>query len=483
MLAPFDPNGYRKRVLAAVLARGGGDSSDPFELYDLPLEHAERLDDAAVARHLEEVWGFWQRHRDHPKYAALAADLVADHQSRAQLLLPAHHRAATARTVRAQREARDADRFALLDASIRALVSRHGGLPRAKLAHLTTLGRSTGLSAAEAEARIARHRVLDEAPAPATPSAAEDARRRQIRALLDELGTIWDCAPPVTLFALLDLEPDADDRHVALAAEACRARAREMAPTRLRTVLDEVLIHVADLLERGPLQRERYLDAVALDVAERLRPQVLAAVLVEDALTAEDAQVLTAQARALGLDSVRAGRVPRDLAVEAGVPVQGPATTPVVDRAPTIDYRRRRAPYAKPLQEARAALRAGDLPQAQRKIAEALAAAGAEPPPAVTAVRDEIAEALAALEAVPVPSEVTVSRAGDSVHVCWRPAPGADLTYRVQRRRPDGSWHTVGRTSACELSDGGAPPEDPVSYQVVALWEGRVSAPAAGSSP
>ena len=48
-MEPFVGNDYRKRVLAAVEKRGGPNESDSFELYDLPIEEAERLDDAAVA--------------------------------------------------------------------------------------------------------------------------------------------------------------------------------------------------------------------------------------------------------------------------------------------------------------------------------------------------------------------------------------------------------------------------------------------------
>lgn len=360
MLSPFDPNDYRKRVLAAVLARGGGAASDPFELYDLPLEQAERLDDAAVAARLEEVWGFWQRHRDHPKFGPLAADLVADHTARSRLLLPAGHRAATADAVRRDRASRDTDRFALLDSAISALVDRHGGVPKDKVDSLLKLARSVGLTEAEASARLAGHHLLEATPVPVpvVGAVATDDRRRQIRSLLDELGAIWDCAPPVTLFALLDLEPDADDRQIAIAADAYRSRAREMPPHRLRTVLDEVLAHVSDLLERGPLVRERYLDSVAIEVAERLRPRALAAALVEDRLTAADAEVLAAEARDLGLDPLRASRVPFDLARDFGVPIEAPTPSArVVGSAPApgrIDYRKREASYVAPLKKARA---------------------------------------------------------------------------------------------------------------------------------
>ncbi len=38
-----------------------------------PLDDAERLSDAAVAERVAEVWAFWQRQRDHPKYGTLVA--------------------------------------------------------------------------------------------------------------------------------------------------------------------------------------------------------------------------------------------------------------------------------------------------------------------------------------------------------------------------------------------------------------------------
>ena len=62
---PFDPNDYRKRVLAAVERRGGPDTSDPFELYDLPLTE---LDDATVEATLGTVVKYREdqrRVRDH----------------------------------------------------------------------------------------------------------------------------------------------------------------------------------------------------------------------------------------------------------------------------------------------------------------------------------------------------------------------------------------------------------------------------------
>ena len=130
-LVPFDPNAYRKRVLAAVEKRGGPDASDPFELYDLPP--ADDLDDAAVAERIAEVWAAWQRQRDHPKYRVLVGLLVKQHAERSAELLDAHRRRLAAARVRAQREQRDSARFELLDAAIRRLVQRHRGIPADKV--------------------------------------------------------------------------------------------------------------------------------------------------------------------------------------------------------------------------------------------------------------------------------------------------------------------------------------------------------------
>jgi len=110
-MRPFDPNDYRKRVLAAVERRGGVEHSDPFELYDVPLELAETLTDAEVAARVTEVWGFWQRQRDHPKYRVLVGVLVANHERLSYLLLDGSARRAEALRIRREREERDAERL------------------------------------------------------------------------------------------------------------------------------------------------------------------------------------------------------------------------------------------------------------------------------------------------------------------------------------------------------------------------------------
>ena len=308
----FDPGDYRRRVLAEVLGRGGPETSDPFELYDLPL--SDDLDDAAVAGRVAEVWGSWQRQRDHPKYRVLVTELVAGHAARSAELLDAGRRRTAAARVRAQREQRDGARFALLDAAVSRLVDRHGGIPADKVEGLHDVGASTGLSRDEVTARLRRHRTR---PASATPGVSPE-RRRQVRALLDEFGRLTDAPAPPTLLALLGLEPSASEQQVRVGAAAWRSRARELPPQRLRTVVDELLVHVAELVEPGRAAVEGYLDAVAADVTGYLRPRVRAAVLVEDRLVAEDHAHLLDEARALGLDDTRARAVLAAVAAELG---------------------------------------------------------------------------------------------------------------------------------------------------------------------
>ena len=311
-LPPFDPNGYRKRVLAAVERRGGPDASDPFELYDLPLE--ADLDDATVAARVAEVWAFWQRQRDHPRYRALVALLVETHAERSAELLDAHTRRAAASRARARREEREAERYALLDAAIDRLVQRHGGVPRDKIAGLGEVGALSGLSPDEVTARVRRHRLLG--------SAIGAEQRRQIRALLDEFGRLTAAPAPSTLLALLGLAPSATEQQVAAGWTAWRSRARELPAGRLRAVVDELLVFVGDLLAPGRAAVEAYLDAVAADVTDYLRPRVRAAVLVEDRLVADDHAHLLAEAVERGLDERRAVAVIAALAAEQGAVVE-----------------------------------------------------------------------------------------------------------------------------------------------------------------
>ncbi|GAA4807069.1 hypothetical protein ACFQ0K_01815 [Nocardioides caeni] len=389
----FDGNDYRKRVLAAIHRRGGPENSDPFEIYDLPVDGIEQWSDHDVAEQVGEVWGFWQRQRDHPKYGTLASQLVEGHADRSSEVLDRQRRESLAAWVRSQRDARDADRYGLLDEAISRLVQRHGGIPRDKIPGLVEIGVLGGLTEDEVQVRLRRHRFVDVAAAPVPaaprPGPVSDLRRQQVRDLLDEFGRLQECPPPPTLLALLGLDPHADEAEIAMRAEVWRARARELPPLRLRVVVDELMVHAADLLESGPIVRDAYLDAVVADVRDRLRPKMRAAVLVEDRLLAEDHDHLVEEAIDLGLDLDRARGAVTALAAELDVPVEAGHTVP----APTRHTEPDRA-WEQALRAARAALRGGALIEARRLVAVARSSADSSAGTPIRAVADEVEEAL-----------------------------------------------------------------------------------------
>ncbi|GAB2635899.1 YML083C domain-containing protein [Nocardia goodfellowii] len=406
----FVPNDYRKRVLADVERRGGIEFSDPFELYDIPLDEAETLSDAEVSARVAEVWGFWQKQRDHPKYRVLVGLLVDGHEHRSELLLHSGSRRAEALRVRNERQQRDAERFEMLDTAISRLVQRYGGVPAGKVAGLEEIGAMGGLTAAEVAARLRRHRVIEDQ---AAPSVLTDQRRKQIRQLLSEWERLLDGPPTPTLFALLQVEPSkaTHPNEIRLRADALRARSRELPPGRVRVVLDELLVHVHDLLEAGPAVAEDYVRSITEDVAAELRPKVRAAVLVEDQLVGEDYEFLLEEAIELGLARPDAIRLLAELAGALGARIESaPAATPYAsDTRPPVNARAARsAPHRsaspgssreweEPLKAARAALRAGRPQEAARHVAEARqldagAHGGATP---IRPVADEVERVLA----------------------------------------------------------------------------------------
>ena len=498
-VAGFDGNDYRKRVLAAVERRGGPAASDPFELYDLPP--VDGLAEHEVAARVQEVWAFWQRQRDHPKYRVLVGQLVAGHAERsAELLDPGRRRIAAAR-VRAQREQRDAERYALLDAAISRLVDRHGAVPRDKVDGLHEVGALAGLTRDEVSTRLRRHRMTrpvagrgpgGDRPRPPTP-AADPARR--VRPAHRGTGA----ADPAR--AARAARRAAVAEQIAARAAAWRSRARELPPGRLRAVVDELLVHVAELLEPGRAAVEAYLTAVAADVADHLRPRVRAAVLVEDRLVAEDHQQLLEEA-------VRARAGP------------GPGRRPCWPRSPPSWARRWRRPAA--VAPAGAARSGGRTPGSRvgRAAAGRPGRAARRPPgrggpagrrgggagrdgranpgpgagrrgggragagrPALAgrrrlrgrplgrragldgcsarvrparsrAARSASGPAADRTGACPRPVTAVRLPAG-SVRVSWRGPAGAE--FRVRCLQPDGRWRVVGRTRATEIEDGGAP--------------------------
>ncbi|WP_067549175.1 hypothetical protein [Nocardia crassostreae] len=324
----FDPNDYRKRVLAAVERRGGLEFADCFELYDIPLEESDRLGDAEVRTRIDEVWAFWQKQRDHPKYRVLVGLLVDAHDELCDPLLHASSRRVEAERVKQQRARRDSERYEMLDTAIERLVARHGGIPASKIPGLEDIGKMGSLGPEEIQGRIRRHRIFEDtapAPAAAPSSAVTPQRRQQIRKLLAEYERLLPGDPVPTLLALLrlDFTKAHQTGEIRLRAEALRARTRELPPGRVRVVLDELLVHINDLLEAGGSVVDDYLQAVIEDATEALRPQVRAAVLVEDHLIDSDFEYLVGEGIAAGLDRAHAEQILVGLVTELGTTIEG----------------------------------------------------------------------------------------------------------------------------------------------------------------
>ncbi|MET9325892.1 hypothetical protein [Tsukamurella sp. NPDC003166] len=442
-LPPFDPNGYRKRVLAQVAKRGGPDHSDAFELYDLPLDGAADLPDAAVAVRIEDVWGFWQRQRDHPKYRTLVAQLVDEHDRRSAPLRSAADRRAEAERVRTTREQRDAGRYEILDTAISRLVERYGGVPAEKVPGLEEIGALGGLSAAEVAERLRRHRLLPDtaapAPTPPVPSGLTAQRRAQISALLAEWSGLRDEFVP-TLFALLGLGPaDAHDVvEIRERADVLHGRARELPPGRLRAVLDELVVHVRDVLAAGGPLADAYARAVVEDVTEALRPKVRAAILIEDRLVGPDYEFLADEGVRLGIDRAVAEQVLADLAAEYGggvghaPPAPAPAQahpTPAPPAPPNPVPAGGDRAWEAPLRAARAALRRGRPAEAARLAAQARDLDDGTAATQVRAVADEAQRVLD--EAADLWREVVAARADR------RYADAARVLAQLQRRAVD----------------------------------------------
>ncbi len=309
-MAAFDPDRYRKGVLGPVRANGGIQSSNPFELFGLdPNED----DDAVIYEQTEQVVGFWQKERNNPKYRPLVTALLGVRDDLLDQLRDPGRRRLLRSQVLSSRTDRERARFALLDAAVARLVERSGGLPSTKLDHLRLLGRSCGLSDAECDARLRPHRIVQVA---GTGARLAPPVRAQIRAALEELGELTGNQPPMSLFDLLGVDIDAPDDEISRQHGELAARNRERRADRLRAVIDELLTHSMSHLVRN--DRRLYIQALAEDVADGLRQNVLLAVLVEDELTDEDQAHLVEQAVALGLDSDRARQVVDHLAWEAG---------------------------------------------------------------------------------------------------------------------------------------------------------------------
>ncbi|WLP92286.1 hypothetical protein [Gordonia sp. NB41Y] len=388
-MQPFTPNDYRKRVLAAVERRGGADSSDSFELYDIPLEESDSLTDDEVNTRIDEVWGFWQRHRDHPKYRVLVERLVAEHPHRSAPLRQRDSRSAEARAVSDARQQRDQGRYELLDNAIERLMDRYGGIPTSKRAGLDEIGAMGGLTADEVTVRLRRYRIIDDAVAAPEPEMASpttslsDQRLIQITELLAEFSRRRDAPPVHTLLGFLRLDTDAitDRDTISRSAAILREQARALPAGRMRALVDELLIHVESILLEAPATADAYLRSILDGVDAALRPQIRAAVLVEDRLHPSDHQYLLEQARDLDLSTRDARALITRIAAGYGATVENPPPPPAQTRATQTPPAAAGSPgeWQAALRSARKALRSDRLDAARDHCARARAAAGDDP--------------------------------------------------------------------------------------------------------
>lgn len=525
-MEPFVGNDYRKRVLAAVERRGGVEESDPFELYDIPIAETATLSDSEVITRIDEVWAFWQKQRDHPKYRVLVEQLVAEHADRSAPLRESVRRAALARSVQARRTELDEQRYQLLNSAIERLVARYGGIPEGKRAGLDEIGAMGGLSADEVATRLRRHRIVPDTPSGTTaptaspPQTLSAHKLSQITELLTEFSRRRSGPPTHTLLAVLELTTDnaADRGEIRLRVDGMRHRARELPAGRMRAIVDELLIDIEQIL-LGPAEvTEAYLASVADRVADHLRPRIRAAILVEDRLHPDDHQFMLDEARELGLGTRDARRLIATIAAEYGGAVEEPAPAPAAARtAPAAPAPTPHTPAAgdwqRELRSARQALRKGRPEEARRRCAQARAAAGDDPTALrqIDAVADEAQRTLDAATPAPAPpaaptpppaptpepppapatglpptapSTARAETVDGTVRVSWDPSPTAGVSYRVTRVERNGRRQVVGRTAETELDDGGAGTATPLpTYEVTATRAGVHSDVAISGNP
>ncbi len=421
-LPAIDLDRYRREVLAAVLARGGIDATDPWEAFVLP---AEVESEPVIAARIDEISGLWQKDRDNPKYRALVTALLKQRDDWRQQLLDPGARGRLRAEVAAQRKRRRERRFEILDPVISGLLERHGrAIPPDKLTKLREVAAQYDLSDADLDGRITElaragagagrgtGTPADPAGSPAPdppsgptvepPAVAIDpvAGARQVRSLLEELHQLLPNEDEFsTLFELLGLRVDAPRAAVEEAVAALKGRNRERRADRSRATIDDLLALVDALVLRG--DRDLYMDAVADEVRDRLRPEVAAAILLDDRLTPEARRRLLARAvDHFGLDERRATRLIDELS------------------------------------------------------------AGPPPEP---------------------PSRVVAQPGADGAVVTWTASPTPGVEYRIVAESTVGTTRILGRTTSCQIVDG--LPAPGTVYLVVARRDGASSTPARSAEP
>ena len=319
----FDGNRYRKEVLKPLLDSGTTDLDDKFALAGLD---PATDDDEVIEARLAEVVAFWRREQSQPRYKGLAAALLAQREQMAEVLLDPVRRAELRSRRQAAGAAADAARFGRLDDTLAKLAARHGGaIPQDRIDRLRAAAARDGIGDDEFAARLAAYPLLDATASAAPVEPLAEAVRRQIATLLDEyrrLGADEDpaAAEVRSLYALLEVPPEAPAEELRQQHEALVARNRQRRHDRLKTVVDELAAHVRTHLLEG--DRARYTASVSLDAAGLLRPEVETAIVLDDRVNAATFDRLVRRAMGLGLDPHAARGVVAGVAAELGGSVE-----------------------------------------------------------------------------------------------------------------------------------------------------------------
>jgi len=317
--AGFDGNAYRKRVLVALKAdfsRADPNTGDPFFVADLDPE----LDDtAAINQRFEDVYAFWQKERNHPRYKDLVAELVARRDAYLAVLTDRVARGEARARVTAARNEADSARFGELDRLAGKLVAQHGGIPGDKLAQLRVVARRRGIEEPEFSRWLGTYRVLNDAGGAAQP-AWDPGVRRQIRSALDELGRLTgDPVGHATLWAFLGVGSAAPVaelvmRHAAL-AEAAQLARHDRRKTLAGDLLADVKLRL--LMPDGPAG---YQASILADAGDVIAPDVEEAMIIDNEVSAAQFESLVQRVVGLGwgIGPVGAREVVRRAAASLG---------------------------------------------------------------------------------------------------------------------------------------------------------------------
>jgi len=310
-------NEYRKRVLAAAAA--SNQVPDLFARYELSVQEANP---DVVRRQLNATIAIWNKETSHPKHGTLVRRLIKEHPHAVSVLTNPVLRERERQDVLRTTQADATKRYQPLEAHLRELVRRHGGIPRSYADDLIQFGTGSGLSENEIRARLEQERLIDDIGATRpmlAPAKFADVQRR-----LAEYQTATGQTDDVAnLFSFIGTRFDTPahelrNRYEQRVAQNDR-RAFGDEKTQVSRSLVDVRLH---LLDADP---EPYRNSVMREVKQRLLPAIESHKLIDGNITQQALSELERTAVALGLDAGRAAAAVRELACEKRVTITAPA--------------------------------------------------------------------------------------------------------------------------------------------------------------